>query len=220
MNDRSINLAGLRFGSLVAIERAGTAPGKAGAAIWMCRCDCGVQKTFYSNALRSGSTKSCGCMKSESVASARTTHGMTHSREFNTWKGMISRTTNPEDPFWGSYGGRGIYVCDRWKGSFENFFSDMGKRPEGTTLDRIDNDKGYEPGNCRWATKKEQALNRRTTIRLKLNGEEVSRKEAAFRIGISVNSLRRWLMLGLSADEVMNKYRKLGGVSTVEGSLC
>lgn len=205
MSVRSIDITGQRFGSLVALERAGRSPGRAGMALWKCRCDCGTEKTYYSMVLRAGRTSSCGCKQSEAISRAMTKHGMTRSREFNTWKGMIARTTNPNDPFYETYGGRGIVVCERWKNSFEDFYADMGPRPPGKTLDREDNDKGYEPGNCRWATKEEQALNRRTTLRLHLGGEEVSRREAARRIGINVNALRRWMLMGLTPDEVMAK---------------
>ena len=202
---RSMNLSGLRFGSLTALVLVGHSPGKARMAIWMCRCDCGVEKTFYSNALRSGGTKSCGCQLSGLISSARRTHGMSHSREFFTWKGMIARCHNPADPYYSTYGGRGIHVCERWRDSFENFYADMGMRPENMTLDRKDGELGYSLENCRWATKEEQALNRKTTIQLQLGGETVSRREAARRIGISAASLRRWLLLGLTPDEVAAK---------------
>lgn len=215
---RLLNLEGHRYGSLVVLKYAGVSPGKAKCALWLCRCECGVEKTFYSNALRSGGTSSCGCKKASRVSAARTTHGKSNSGEFNTWRSMISRTTNVKDPFYEIYGGRGITVCDKWKNSFIAFFEDMGPRPEGKTLDRIDNDKGYSPENCRWATKEEQSFNRRSTIKLTLNGEQVSRKEAARKLGIHVNTLRYWLLKGLTPDQV-TIVRKQGGISTVEGSL-
>ena len=90
-----------------------------------------------------------------------TKHGLTHSPTYETWHAMIQRCTNPRASNWGYYGGRGITVCDRWLHSFENFLADMGMRPADLSLDRIDNDGNYEPGNCRWATAVEQSQNRR-----------------------------------------------------------
>lgn len=121
-----------------------------------CLCECGERTTALLAHLRSGATTSCGC-------NART-HGHTRggrSPTYICWMAMRARCANPKDPGFGYYGGRGITVCDRWRGSFENFLADMGERPEGLTLDRVDNSGNYEPGNCRWATWSEQNLNRR-----------------------------------------------------------
>ena len=123
-----------------------------------CRCDCGNTTSVPLGEW--DKTQSCGCYRSEITTARNTRHGMAGTRIYNIWADMVGRCTRPTHARFADYGGRGITVCERWR-SFENFFADMGERPAGRSLDRIDNDAGYSPDNCRWATAQEQRANRR-----------------------------------------------------------
>lgn len=158
---RAIDLTGKVFGDLTVTGRADS--DKYGRTRWNCRCICGTSLIVSSNNLRTGNTKSCGCRKRRVLAAgANRSHGMTGTPAHRSWLKMIERCENPKYKRFGDYGGRGIKVAPRWL-KFENFLADMGKRPRGKTLDRIDVNGNYEPRNCRWATPKEQRANRRDT---------------------------------------------------------
>ena len=127
---------------------------------WLFRCDCGNEKVISASKVKSSHTKSCGCLINEGLIKRSRTHGMAHTKEYNSWASMKARCLNKKNPNYKNYGGRGITVCNRWM-KFENFYADMGKRPKGKSIDRINNDKGYYKENCRWATRKEQNNNTR-----------------------------------------------------------
>lgn len=153
-------LTGLKFGRLLVLCRDGS--DKYGEAMWLCSCECGESKRTLGKSLRNGRTKSCGCLAIESARN-NATHGMTTTRAFGAWNSMIQRCTNPNVKSYKDYGARGISVCKEWASSFTSFYSYMGERPEGMSIDRINNDKGYSPDNCRWATNDAQARNKRNT---------------------------------------------------------
>lgn len=154
-------MIGQRFGRWVVIEAAAPVTRR---AAWLCRCDCGKERAVVEGSLRRGLSKSCGCNRQNNTGNRSHGHlaGYRPSPTYRVWQCMLTRCTNPKSDGYARYGARGITVCDRWR-QFENFLADMGERPAGTTIDRLENDKGYQPGNCRWATGYQQAQNQVAT---------------------------------------------------------
>lgn len=162
MMGKFIDLTGKRYGRLLVSSQADS--DARGKSRWLCRCDCGSETIVCVGDLGNGRTKSCGCLQRELMSIRKTTHGHTvnghRSRTYTSWYSMINRCERPNNNRYHRYGGRGITVCPRWRASFIDFLADMGERPEGRTMDRIDNDGNYEPSNCRWATANEQYATR------------------------------------------------------------
>lgn len=180
LSENERNLVGLKFGRLLAIgpiERKKSSTGGK-RIIWLCECQCGNTAQVSDVCLRFNGTKSCGCaVKDHALRNAKrlTKHGLYKSPEYETWKRMRRRCNDTTSPEYKNYGGRGIRVCDEWQNDFRAFFEAIGPRPTPLhTLDRKNNNRGYEPGNVRWATRREQGNNRRTTRLINIGGMEKS----------------------------------------------
>lgn len=195
------DLTGKRFGRLVALSYVGSIKN---TSTWLCRCDCGTEKNVSGPALRRGTSTSCGCFRESIRSDLHHIHGMTESVEYKTWTRMRSRCTSPTCREWPHYGGRGITICERWE-AFENFYQDMGPRPKGHSIDRIDNDGNYEPANCRWATVDQQLRNKRTVTKITLNGETLCLAEWARRAGICYGTVAHRIKRGWSAEDAITK---------------
>jgi len=172
----------------------------------VCRCDCGEFTTVNLESLVSLRTRSCGCFQKECMANAwrkNVTHGRSYTKEYKQWDSMKQRCLNPSHEFFDEYGGRGIKVCDSWLESFENFFADMGECPEGLTLDRIENDGNYEPGNCRWVSQGEQNRNKRGVVIMAFGDDQMCLAEWARRIGMHEDTLRRRIKTGWTVEEAL-----------------
>ncbi len=195
-----IEMVGKRFGRLIVVRRDFTIR-KRPDAFWMCKCDCGTVKAINGCRLRDGSTISCRCYIRAKLLEIRTTHGKRSNPMYSVWKAMIRRCSNSDDPSYKNYGGRGIQVCESWK-NVETFFADMGTRPEGMTLERVDVDAGYSPENCVWASRSQQGRNRRNNRIVNVFGVRKIMSDWAREMNISVGVLRYRIESGwtISAD--------------------
>lgn len=162
-----------------------------------CVCECGNKKLIALHSLKNGDSSSCGCFNREALA-ARSTHRMTGTPTYNSWASMVARCTRPKSDPYGIYLAKGITVCDRWKQSFANFLADMGERPSKMhSLDRIDSTGNYEPANCRWATREEQAQNRKSCKKYTYNGKTMTIAEWAREA-----HMRQWVLWDRLANGV------------------
>ena len=164
----------------------------------LCKCQCGTERLVFCPDVKSGKSKSCGCHQKEIA----TKHGLSGTGTRNSWRKMISRCFDSSSSSFHNYGGRGISVCRRWL-KFENFVADMGLRPTGMTLDRINNEEDYSPTNCRWATRAEQARNRRTNKKITFNGVELCATDWSKRTGLHPTTITSRLKKGLPVSEVL-----------------
>jgi hypothetical protein len=204
MPRKLIDITGQRFGRLVAIEIIA----RPGNTTWRCKCDCGGESTSGGSDLRSGRVESCGCIRRERAATVlaklNTRHGLSKAGpngrgtpEYAAWARMRRRCETPTDRVYRHYGGRGITVCQRWRESFEAFLADMGPRPgSNLSLDRLDVNGNYEPGNCRWATQSEQMRNTRRNRYVLVDGARVCVSEAAERLGTTSDRIRGMVKRG------------------------
>ena len=195
-----VDITGLRFGRITVINLAGTS--KNGKKVWNCVCDCGNSKQILSGSLLSGRTKSCGCFSVDNSREKATKHGYAYSNIYEIYKSMKSRCYNKNEKCYHVYGGRGIVVCDRWLSSVKLFAEDMGPRPSPShSIDRIDNDGNYEPGNCRWATKKEQSNNNSRNHRIDFMGLNMTIQQWSEYTGIKRATIHSRIKRGCSLEE-------------------
>lgn len=185
---RKLNLVGQRFGRLIVIEEAKKE--KSNNSYWRCRCDCGNETTVIGTSLTSGHTTSCGCKKIEETIKRNTTHGESNTRLYSIWRHMIKRTENPHDERYKYYGGRGIKVCEEWHDySVFSIWAKENGYDDSLTIERIDVNGNYCPENCTWATKEEQANNKRYCIYVLFMGEKRTLAECSRLSGINYNTL-------------------------------
>ncbi len=152
-----VDITGNKYGRLTVLQRIRKHPKK---THWLCQCECGNKTVTEGYYLKTGHTASCGCQRSISAINTKTIHGYHDTPTYRTWRAMLNRCNLHSQQNYYLYGGRGIRVCDRWR-KFEKFLADMGEKPKGMTIDRVDNDGNYESGNCQWATPKQQSNNSR-----------------------------------------------------------
>jgi len=211
MAHNSANLVGQKFNrllviSLDSIKEEAPSPKRGDYAskrrYWKCLCDCGNETIVTTKSLRSGNTKSCGCINTERI----TKHNKYKSREYSIWIGIKSRCNNPKSASYKWYGGRGISICKRWDNSFTNFFKDMGKAPSSKhIIDRINNDGNYEPSNCRWTIWYFQNRNHRRNVFFEFNGKKMCQEDWAKEIGIHPRTLCDRIQRGWSVEDALTK---------------
>lgn len=192
------DLTGFQFGSLIVL-RLGEKLRPTSGAWWLCQCKCGTQKHLPATDLVEGKINSCGCEHAQRIAKAFTRHGMTKTRTYRIWGNMRTRCRTHID-----YVGRGIKVCERWM-SFDNFLEDMGEAPDNMSIDRIDNSKGYEKSNCRWATQEEQMNNVRSNVLIEYNGVRQTKAQWAKQLGIKQCTFSARIKYGWPMERIMTE---------------
>ncbi len=198
----SLSLVGLTFDRLTVIRREHLEDKR--FRYWLCRCRCGADTIADTASLTSGRKRSCGCLKSEVMIARNFKHGATDTPEHLVWKDMKRRCLAEDRPQYKNYGGRGVKVCKRWCDSFTVFLADVGVRPSPKhSIERIDNDGDYEPGNVRWATRREQSRNKRTSRLITFQGETLCLKDWAMKFGIRDDTLRYRLKAGWSMKRAL-----------------
>ena len=206
-----LDLKGIRVGRLKVIREIGYKEHE--GVMWECMCDCGNTHRSSAFRLNNGKVNSCGCYQKEVAARVQYKHGHAPhgkmSSTYRTWARMVQRCTNEDGPDYEDYGGRGIGICSRWM-QFENFLLDMGEKPDsGVSLDRLDNNKGYGPGNCRWATGVQQARNRRNCRMLRFRGEVKNLSEWCEVLGLAYDRTKRRLARGWSVEKAFCEKKRV-----------
>lgn len=202
---KAIDISGQTFGRWTVLSRVENT--NKGQAQFLCRCECGAERVMQSILLRRAVSRSCGCLKNEVTLQRSTKHGHANAGKISptywSWAGMIARCTNPKHRNFSTYGGRGIKVHKSWL-TFTGFLADMGEKPAGTSLDRIDNNKSYTPKNCRWATPKTQARNKRSSHNLTFQDETHTIAEWAERLNLSQGAIHDRLSYGWDVEKTLS----------------
>lgn len=196
-----VDLTGQKFGDWTVVGR-GIPRGSAGRR-WLCRCICGAENEVRRVTLQAGKSKGCGCGAGKLIVERQTTHNMSKTPEYRVWLAMRQRCSNPNTTKWHLYGGRGITVCERWDKSFQAWIDDMGPRPEGHSIERVDGDGNYEPGNCIWAPIKSQNRNTARNRFLTHAGETLTVAEWAERMGVGYSALSNRIRDGWSVEDAL-----------------
>ena len=199
------------FGKLTVLKRGENRVEPSGKTkvYWLCRCECGTEKEFEGSSLRQGTSRSCGCVGKERIKNFNLSHNMSKSKEYRAWQKMKERCYNPNIERYPVYGGRGIKVCDRWLESFDNFYEDMGPRPSSKhSIDRIDVNGDYEPGNCRWVTMQEQHYNKRNTLYVEYKNENKSLSELCKIYNLNYKSTWKNYKKGFTFEGILTKNNK------------
>lgn len=194
------DMTGQRFGRLVVLRQHPDRSPSDRTVRWVCQCDCGNVAVRHGTTLRKGEAVSCNCRQREIGYESRKS-GMSGTSTYGIWDSMLRRC---DDAGSARYGGRGIKVCERWK-TWDNFLADMGEKPEGMSLDRIDNNGDYEPGNCRWATPAQQARNTCRNVFIEFGGRRMILTDWAKRIDINPSSLSNRLRRGWSIERALTE---------------
>lgn len=200
------DITGQRFGRLIALGPVEKLPNH--IVVWLCRCDCGNLHHVRSANLNQHKVLSCGCLQSERAHDTFSTHGLSKHRLYDVWRSIVQRCTNPNNKGYKNYGGRGIAICDEWRHDFLAFYSYVSPLEyfgeQGYSLDRIDNNGHYEPGNVRWATRKEQLRNMRKNHTLSHNGKTQTVSAWAEELGVKRGKLQKRLNRGWPTDKVLS----------------
>lgn len=200
---KRLDLTGQQFGRLTVIE---VAAAQRGRVLWRCKCECGTEREVSTTHLRSGHTRSCGCVRTEETVArnrAQAKHGMHASAEFGVWSSMLKRCHSPGAHGYERYGGRGIAVCEEWRASFQSFYDHIGPRPSPAhSVERIDNGLGYQPGNVKWATAREQNNNRRNNVTAQVDGVTLTAAQISERFGIKYSTVLFRIHKGMHGQEL------------------
>lgn len=197
-----VDISGEVFGRLTAhrvVRR-----NKHNQLIWSCTCECGNETEALGFLLRRGETQSCGCLKRETIAKVNYRHGRTRTKIYAIWHSMMQRCYDNNSHAYQRYGGRGIEVCDKWK-SFDGFYADMGEKPDGMSLERINNDGNYSPDNVVWASDKAQANNRRSNVVLEYQGRKQTMQQWADESGVKIGTIWARLHRGWTVERAISE---------------